>query len=148
MADYMAAYRIDRWRSWLRRVLGAIYLAAGIAHLTTPQPFVKITPDWVPMPEAVVIGTGIAEIVGAIALLFVPQLYYAAGIAFAAYAVCVYPANIKHAIDGISMSGTGLDWTDIGLAYHIPRLAFQPVLVWWALFAGNVIDWPFSRRRF
>ena len=26
--------------------------------------------------------------------------------------------------------------------YHAPRLALQPVLVWWALFAGGVADWP------
>lgn len=128
---------IDRRRTWLRRLLGAIYLMAGIAHVVMPGPFVKITPDWVPMPEAVVIGTGIAEIAGAIALLFIPRLHFAAGIAFAAYAVCVYPANIKHAIDG---------WAAMGGAYHVPRLAFQPVIVWWALFAGKVTDWPFTRR--
>ena len=30
--------------------------------------------------------------------------------------------------------------------YHVPRLAFQPEIVWWALFAGQVIDWPFRKR--
>ena len=60
----------------------------------------------------------------------------------AAYAVCVYPANINHAIQGISIGGTRLGW-----GYHGPRLAAQPLLVWWALFAGEVTVWPFRRRR-
>jgi hypothetical protein len=29
--------------------------------------------------------------------------------------------------------------------YHGPRLLLQPVLVWWALYAGAVTDWPFGR---
>jgi hypothetical protein len=37
---------------------------------------------------------------------------------------------------------------DIGFSwlYHGPRLAFQPVLMWWALFCAGVIDWPFRAR--
>jgi hypothetical protein len=31
--------------------------------------------------------------------------------------------------------------------YHGPRLALQPVIVWWALYCGNVISWPFGRGR-
>ena len=68
------------------------------------------------------------------------RLRWLAGVMLAAYAVCVYPANIKHAIDGISIGGHRLGW-----GYHAPRLALQPVIVWWALFAGKVVDWPFRR---
>jgi hypothetical protein len=34
----------------------------------------------------------------------------------------------------------------LGWAYHGPRLLFQPVLIWAALFAGKVLDWPFAQR--
>ena len=34
----------------------------------------------------------------------------------------------------------------LGLAYHIPRMFAQPIIVWWALWAGGVTDWPFRRR--
>jgi len=30
----------------------------------------------------------------------------------------------------------------LGWGYHAPRLALQPVLVWWALFCAGVVDWP------
>eukprot|EP01035_Chromulina_nebulosa_P008054 gene8054-10896_t len=46
----------------------------------------------------------------------------------ALYALCVWPANFKHAIDGIQMPYIGNSWW-----YHGPRLAFQPVIIWWAL---------------
>ena len=50
----------------------------------------------------------------------------------ALYAVCVFPANIKHAIDDLS-SGTGLP-----IWYHAPRLLLQPLIVWWALWASKL----------
>ena len=30
-----------------------------------------------------------------------------------------------------------------GLAYHVPRLMAQPLLIWAALWAGGVTRWPF-----
>ncbi|MCR5878500.1 DoxX family protein [Phenylobacterium sp. J367] len=133
--------RLETSRVVLRLVLGAAYLAAGVLHLLAPRPFVGITPDWVPWPEQVIAATGVAEILGATALVAVPRLRRAAAIGLALYAVCVYPANIKHAADALAAQGSGAWWP-----YHAPRLAFQPVIVWWALFAGGVTSWPFGRR--
>ena len=127
-------------RAVARLVLALAYLAAGVLHLVLPEPFLTITPGWVPAPEQVIRLTGAAEIAGAIGLM-IPRLRGAAGIGLALYAVCVFPANIKHAMDNL---GTG---TGLGLAYHLPRLLLQPVIVWWALWAGLVVDWPFRRRR-
>lgn len=129
-------------RTIARFVLALFYLVAGVGHILSPGGFLKITPDWVPAPEFVVFATGVCEIAGAIALAFIPRLRYAAAIGLAAYAVCVFPANINHAINNIPMNGTELSWW-----YHGPRLAFQPVFVWWALWVGHVIDWPFGRKQ-
>lgn len=122
-------------------MLAVAYLVAGIAHVAVPVGFVRITPVWVPLPDIVVLATGLFEIAGAVALLFVPSLHRAAGWAFAAYAVCVFPANINHALNGIAIGGTALGW-----GYHGPRLALQPVIVWWALWATRITDWPFRAR--
>ena len=59
----------------------------------------------------------------------------------ALYAVCVFPANVHHALDHVAVAGLPSSWW-----YHAPRLLFQPVFVWWALWAGEVVDWPFRRR--
>lgn len=133
--------RLETSRLILRIVLAAAYLAAGIAHLWAPAPFLSITPAWVPQPQLVIAVTGIAEILGATALVAIPSLRRAAAIGLALYAVCVYPANIKHAADAVSVHGPGAWWP-----YHAPRLAFQPVIVWWALFAGGLTAWPFGRK--
>jgi uncharacterized membrane protein len=130
-----------RARTILRILLAVVYLYVGIAHLRSPSTFLAIIPIWVPFPYQVIIFTGLCEIAGSIALL-TKRLRRAAGIMLALYAVCVYPANIRHAVEGIAVGGKTLGW-----GYHAPRLLFQPVFVWWALFAGGVITWPFGRKR-
>ena len=127
-------------RTAARLVLAAVFLGAGVLHLMVPGPFARITPAWIPQPALVVALTGIAELLGA-AGLTIPRLRVAAGWALAAYAVCVYPANIQHAVNFMT-SGAGLGW-----AYHGPRLLFQPVIVWWCLWASTAIDWPFRRSQ-
>jgi uncharacterized membrane protein len=129
-----------RVRAVMRWIMTAFYLAAGIAHLTLTDKFLLIVPDWVPFPREVVLATGLCEIAGSIALAS-PRLRRLAGIMLALYAVCVFPANIKHAIETIHLPPVPDSWL-----YHGPRLALQPVLVWWALFCAGVIDWPFRAK--
>jgi uncharacterized membrane protein len=133
-------------RRFFRWLLAIFYLVAGIAHIRSPGGFLAITPDWVPFAEQVILFTGVAEIAGAIGLLIppkiVPRARYAAGIGLALYALCVYPANINHAINNIAIGGETASWL-----YHGPRLAFQPVFIWWAFIAGGVINWPFDPKK-
>jgi uncharacterized membrane protein len=123
----------------MRWVLALFYLIAGIVHLRSPDAFLPIMPTWVPLPREVVLLTGAIEIACAVALL-VPRLRRWAAILLAAYAVAVFPANIKHAVDQVELPGLPSTWW-----YHGPRFVLQPILVWWALFCGAVIDWPFGR---
>ncbi len=135
----MAESRREVVRDWLRFILALAFAFAGFAHLRSPETFLAITPGWVPMPATVIAVTGVCELAGAVALL-VPRLRWWGGVMLALYTVCVYPANINHALNDIAVGGAHLSWW-----YHGPRLAFQPVIVWWCLFAGRVIDWPFRR---
>jgi uncharacterized membrane protein len=127
-------------RILMRLIMSAFYLVAGILHIASPVGFNSIVPSFVPFPEATVFLTGLCEIAGAIGLML-PKFRRAAGIGLAAYAVCVFPANINHAMNAIPVAGLPTSWW-----YHGPRLALQPVLVWWALYCGGVTDWPFRRR--
>lgn len=136
-----AAQPEGRARTAARWLLSLLYLIAGVAHLARPSGFVAITPVWVPWPDQVIALTGMAEIAGAIGLA-VPCLRRAAGIGLALYALCVWPANINHAINDIAIGGRHLSWW-----YHGPRLVLQPVIIWWALWASGVLDWPFRSRR-
>lgn len=129
-------------RAITRLLLAALYLVAGIAHLRSPGVFLRITPEWVPAAPLVIGLTGLAELAGALALVqpWSGWLRRAAGIGLAAYAVCVWPANIHHMMLDLARPDHG--W---GLAYHGPRMALQPVLIWAALWAGGVTDWPGRR---
>lgn len=124
----------------MRCVLAAFFVAAGIAHLWVPEKLLLIMPSWVPFPTAVIVMTGAFELIASTALVTKPLRWWA-GVALALYALCVWPANFKHALDGIEMPVIGNSWW-----YHGPRLALQPVIIWAVLYAAGVIDWPWRRR--
>ena len=117
-----------------RWVLAVFYAVAGIIHLVHPAPFLMITPAWVPAPEAVVLLTGVAEILGAIGLVqpFSQPLRRAAGWGLALYALCVWPANINHFMIDLARADGGL-----GLGYHVPRMFAQPIIIALALWVGE-----------
>lgn len=129
-------------RALVRTLLALFYAFAGYMHLAKPAPFLSIMPGWVPWPEGVVLWTGVAELVGAAGLLqpWSPAVRQWAGIGLALYALCVWPANINHfAIDMAKPDG------GLGLAYHVPRMFAQPVLIWLALWVGGASPWPLRR---
>jgi uncharacterized membrane protein len=128
-------------RSVLRWVLAVFYFAAGVTHLINPAPFLTIMPAWVPAPFAVVLGTGVAEILGAAGLVqpWSLPLRCAAGWGLALYALCVWPANINHFALDLARADGGL-----GLAYHVPRMFAQPAIIWLALWVGECL--PLRRR--
>lgn len=131
------AQTIWRW------ALIVFYGAAGIVHLLRPAPFLAIMPAWVPQAQAVVALTGLAELAGAVGLAqpWSAQLRRSAGWGLAAYAVCVFPANVQHMLIDLARPDRGL-----GLGYHVPRLLLQPVIVWLALWASGATRWPFRKR--
>lgn len=131
----------DLWRSRVRIGLAIFYGAAGCLHVLLPAPFLSITPAWVPFAPLVILATGLCEIAGALGVCFL-GLRKPACIGLALYAVCVFPANIKHALDSLGGdSASALAWI-----YHSIRLPLQPILVWLPLYAGRLIIWPFSRK--
>jgi uncharacterized membrane protein len=125
-------------RAVMRWMLAALYVAAGVAHLWTPEKLLAITPSWVPLAPQVIFLTGLFEFAASAALLTRPLRRFA-GIAMAAYALAVWPANFKDALEGINVVSSS--WL-----YHAPRLVLQPVIIWWALYGAEVIDWPWRRR--
>lgn len=129
-------------RAW-RWLLALSYAVTGVLHLAMPAPFLGIMPGFVPYPEAVVALTGLAELAGAAALAqnWSIGLRRAGAIGLALYALAVWPANINHLVIDMAREDGGP-----GLAYHVPRMIAQPVLIWLTLWVGGAVDWPFGRR--
>ena len=127
--------RVVRW------LLAMLYAAAGVLHLAMPAPFLGITPGWVPHAPLMIALTGLAELAGAAGLVqpWSARLRHAAGWGLAAYALCVWPANVQHMTMDMALPDRGLGW-----AYHGPRMLLQPVLIWAALWSSGAAGW---RRR-
>jgi uncharacterized membrane protein len=141
MMDDKSGDRLARTRAIMRWALAALFVTAGVAHLAVPDILLTITPDWVPFARQVIFVTGLCEFAGAAALVTRPLRSWA-GIALALYALCVWPANIKQALDGIVIPHIPDSWW-----YHGPRLAMQSVIIWATLFSAGLIDWPFAALR-
>jgi uncharacterized membrane protein len=136
VARFVDAARSRKARGWpqyMRWGMAGALLFFGLDHLLTPDRYIPMVPTIVPHPDLIVAFTGLCEIAGGIGLLL-PRVRKLAGIMLALYFVCVFPANVKNALDGLSVDGLpSAQW------YYWIRLLFQPLAVWWALFAAEVI---------
>lgn len=132
----MSSALIDRLQLILRWGLAAIYIGVGALHLAAPGSFLAIMPPVIPFPRDVILFTGACEVAGAVGLLAPPTRRWA-GVMLAIYAACVWPANIYQGLWRVHVPPLPDGWW-----YNGPRIAFQPVLIWWALFAGGVTRWP------
>jgi uncharacterized membrane protein len=121
-----------RRRTIARLALGGFLAFAGTSHLTwSRREFQAQVPPWVPVDaEAVVIGSGLVEVVLGTALITVGRSRRAmvGGLA-GAFVVAVFPGNVSQFLT--RTDAFGLD-TDRARA---TRLAFQPALVAWALWS-------------
>ena len=115
-----------------RRGLAAAMVAAGVAHLAGPEPFVQHLPDWVPAREALVYLSGVVEIGLGLALVTFADRRAAAGRLLTLFLVAVWPANVYVAVAGVDVDGQP------GGAYAWIRLPFQALFIAWALWSTRV----------
>ena len=105
----------------------------GCFHLATRRaPFLLITPDWVPFPRGVILVTGLCELAGSVGLLTRSVPLCGRG----RRSRCMRCVSTRPTSSTRS-TGCRRGRCSLGWWYHAPRLALQPVLVWWALFAGE-----------
>jgi uncharacterized membrane protein len=113
-----------------RILLAALFLAAGILHLTDTDLFLPIMPPFIPWPRLCVRVSGVCEIFAAAGLL-IPQRHIqtVTGWGLSLLLVAIFPANIYMAAENIRIHGVpSHPW--MGWA----RLPLQPLLiaaVWW-----------------
>ncbi|QTI69129.1 DoxX family protein [Gordonia polyisoprenivorans] len=122
-----------RGRAVARIALGAVLALAGIGHMTFQRnEFQAQVPDWVPLgKDATVLASGVVEIGLGAALIALPRYRrIVAGVA-ALFFIAVFPGNIHQYVAHIDAFGLDSD------AKRLGRLFGQPVLVLWALAAGD-----------
>lgn len=122
---------LGSWTERMRFALVGALLFAGVDHLTNARRYLAMMPDWVPWSREVVIFTGLCVLAGAVGLV-VGRTRRLAGLMLAFYFVAVFPANVRNAVDGLSVEGLPQ-----GAWYYWTRLAFQPLFIAWALYVAG-----------
>ena len=114
-----------------RIALGAVLLLAGTSHLTfAREEFAAQVPPWVPVDtDTVVVGSGLVELALGAALVALPKQRVAVGWVVAAFFVAIFPGNISQLVTRTDAFGLDSDRA------RAIRLAFQPLLVVWALWS-------------
>jgi len=108
-----------------RRLLSAFWLAAGINHFRRPGFYEPIVPP--PLQERrheVVVASGIAEIIGGVAVMAAPTRRLA-GVYLVALLAAIFPANLYMALQPRRFQRFPR-WA------LYARLPFQPLMMVWA----------------
>jgi uncharacterized membrane protein len=113
------------------RLLGLVYVLAGLNHFRSPRTYEAIMPPELPAHTELVLASGVAEIAGGLAVLH-PRTRRLGGLWLVATLLAVFPANVHMAVRAERYPGVPawLLWA---------RLPLQAVLVWWA--------WAATRER-
>lgn len=129
-------------RVFSRLLLGAALVFAGTGHLTFSRAeFQAQVPAWLPMDaDSVVILSGLVEISLGLALVFLGRYKKYVGLATALFFIAIFPGNISQFLT--ETDAFGLNSNEA----RFTRLFFQPLLVLWALYAGDVFR-GFSRTK-
>lgn len=128
-------------RAVARVLLGAALVFAGVSHLTFARTaFYAQIPPWLPLnAEFVIAASGVVEIVLGLALVVLPRWRVPLGWLTAALFVVVFPGNVSQYLTHSDAFGLDSDRS------RAIRLAFQPLLILWALWSTGA--WAAWRAR-
>jgi len=116
--------RLKRGLQWLMAIF---YVSAGISHFVNTDFFVRIVPDYLPFPLALVYVSGVCEVALGV-LVVVPATTRWAAWGIIALLIAVFPANIHMVVHNIPLRP---DAAPNPLALWL-RLPLQGVLIAWA----------------
>jgi uncharacterized membrane protein len=111
-------------------LLALLFVGAGVAHLVRPSLFEPMVPPSLPAPRALVLLSGVAEIVGGSALLL-PALRPWAGAGLALMLLAFLPAHVYMLRAHERFAGFAPRWA---LAARVPM---QFALIAWVLWATH-----------
>ncbi|MEW1889019.1 hypothetical protein [Streptomyces sp. NPDC085659] len=139
--------RFANWRAAVIHGLAVLFLASGAAHfvpdgggvMPSHDDLTAMVPPFVPLPHAVVYGTGVLELLGAAGLVRTATRP-AAGLGLAVLLVLMLPTNVYAAVADVPLG----DDPATPLWFRIPE---QAVYIAVALLAARGLDVRLPDRR-
>ena len=116
----------SRLRRWAPSFVAALFLGSGTLHLVRPESFISLVPSGMPARDAVILVSGVAELICAAGL--VARAGWA-GPASAMLLVAIFPGNLAFALDTAADPTAPLLLVVAAWA----RLPVQVPLIWAAL---------------
>ncbi len=114
-----------------QRALAAFFTIAGVMHFVRPRAYEAIVPPYVPEPRQAVQISGLAEVVGGVAVI-TPATRGFARWWLLAVLVAVFPANLHMAVNPEQVAERGVPADKIPRWLLWARLPLQPLMMWWA----------------
>jgi uncharacterized membrane protein len=115
-----------------RIALGVLLTFAGVMHFVIPGTYEQMMPGWLPLHREAVLLSGLAEIIGGMALLVERWKRFGCWWSIALL-IAIFPANIQ-----MALTPDQVGWLE---GQEVPgwllwvRLVLQPglmLLIWWA----------------
>jgi len=103
----------------------AVFLFAAIGHFFRTEQMMQMLPSFVPARRALIYISGVVEVLFAIAVLAMPNLFYV-GLCIIGDLIIIFPSNIYAARHRIPFGGHS-----IGPRYLFIRLPLQLLLICW-----------------
>ncbi len=122
----------SRWQLVSILLIALLFIAAGINHFVNPGFYLKITPDVIPWPLAMIYLSGVFEVLGGAGVL-VPKLRQVAAWGLIALLIAVSPVHVDMLVQAEKFSAVPM-WV------LVTRLLLQPLLVGW-------VWWTAARAR-
>ena len=111
-------------------LIALIFVGAGVLHLVKPDAYMRIMPPWLPSPMALVLISGVLQILGGVGVL-VPATRVVAGWGLIALLVAVFPANVQMLLNARAAHASTLWMTGL-----MARLPLQAALIYWVFRAA------------
>ena len=111
-------------KTFLRWLMGLLYIAAGVNHFVHPDFYLRMMPPYLPWHRPLVDVSGVAEIALG-ALLLVPRFTSVAAWGLIALLIAVFPANLY-------MAQHPELFPEFGKVAIYARLPLQLALIQWA----------------
>lgn len=106
-------------------LIAVIFVVAGVMHFLRPRSYMAIMPPWLPAAAALVVVSGVFEILGGIGVL-VPATRVIAGWGLIALLIAVFPANVQMLLNARAAHASATAMTVL-----VARFPLQALLVYW-----------------